>query len=538
MLACRVVTRRVLLIVVAMCALAARGESLAAFDGRCIPAGCVAPPSNTLGILGRRALPAGRLARLGATPDSHHGLLGAWGGQIRRSGTVLIPSEPVADDRLDRLEYWLKAIDRHIPGTDDDAVLGVAGWSNPQLRWLWIDTNVITQLIRNPKLVRFTVRTEGGGTASAIPYGPDQLRRLRVLACAAAGGLVSDSPCQAVAAGNATDPELRLLAAHAAEARQRHDVNYVLRRGALLHTDAVLLGPAAPAEPLSGAAAAMPQRIRMQILDGQDLGIRQSPVHWEIARMLLDYVQPPDMDRPAPSKDDMVRQWYRATAAWMQQVAEHETLHLDRGRGLFPSDADLAFLAACEHETFASPAIQVAMRTTTAPVGFSFTIGNDRTELKEAETLFRSALALRPEFPEAKVRLGRVLGLLGRHEDAAKELVHAQAVVDDPLLQYFVALFLGAEEEALGRYDSAREAYERAAAIEPMAQSPWLALSQLARRRGDRASALRALQQMFDLPSIEPERDDPWWQYHVLQARDATDLLGAVRRPFLPETRQ
>src|SRR5713101_4434113 len=40
-----------------------------------IPAGCVAPRSNTPGILGRRALPAGRLARLGATPDFHHGLL-------------------------------------------------------------------------------------------------------------------------------------------------------------------------------------------------------------------------------------------------------------------------------------------------------------------------------------------------------------------------------------------------------------------------------------------------------------------------------
>ena len=57
--------------------LTARGESLAAFDGRCIPGGCVAPPSNTPGILGRRALPAGRLARLGATPDFHHGLLSA-----------------------------------------------------------------------------------------------------------------------------------------------------------------------------------------------------------------------------------------------------------------------------------------------------------------------------------------------------------------------------------------------------------------------------------------------------------------------------
>ena len=55
---------------------AARGGSPAAFDGRCIPPGCVAPPSNTPGILRRRALPAGRLARLGATRDFHHGLLG------------------------------------------------------------------------------------------------------------------------------------------------------------------------------------------------------------------------------------------------------------------------------------------------------------------------------------------------------------------------------------------------------------------------------------------------------------------------------
>src|SRR5947207_979613 len=67
--------------------LAARGESLAAFDGRCIPAGRVAPRSNTPGILGRRALPAGRLARLGATPDFHHGLSGPVGPVRTRTST-------------------------------------------------------------------------------------------------------------------------------------------------------------------------------------------------------------------------------------------------------------------------------------------------------------------------------------------------------------------------------------------------------------------------------------------------------------------
>ena len=46
-----------------------------AFERRCIPSGCVAPPSNIPDILGRRALPAGRIAALGATMELHHGLL-------------------------------------------------------------------------------------------------------------------------------------------------------------------------------------------------------------------------------------------------------------------------------------------------------------------------------------------------------------------------------------------------------------------------------------------------------------------------------
>src|SRR5438034_5255260 len=67
---------------------AARGATPSAFERRCIPSppqrgsrvgdpgsGCVAPPSNIPDILGRRALPAGRIAALGATMELHHGLL-------------------------------------------------------------------------------------------------------------------------------------------------------------------------------------------------------------------------------------------------------------------------------------------------------------------------------------------------------------------------------------------------------------------------------------------------------------------------------
>lgn len=63
-------------------ALTACGERPAAFDGRGIPVGGVAR-SSTLGLLSRRALPAARLGRLGATPDVHHGLLSLRDARLR-----------------------------------------------------------------------------------------------------------------------------------------------------------------------------------------------------------------------------------------------------------------------------------------------------------------------------------------------------------------------------------------------------------------------------------------------------------------------
>jgi hypothetical protein len=56
-------------------ALAARGESPTAFDGRCIPTLGVARRLNIPDIRPPHALIAGRLARLGAACDFHHGLL-------------------------------------------------------------------------------------------------------------------------------------------------------------------------------------------------------------------------------------------------------------------------------------------------------------------------------------------------------------------------------------------------------------------------------------------------------------------------------
>ena len=274
----------------------------------------------------------------------------------------------------------------------------------------------------------------------------------------------------------------------------------------------------------------------MDIADGQAINFGQSVVHWEIARMLLDSVRPRGSDREAPGRDDMVRQWYRATAAWMQLREEHDKVHLDRARELFPADPDILFLSGCQRETYAGSAIQNAARSAVVPSGARLDVGTDRTELREAEALFRRVLEIKPDHAEARLRHGRVLEALGKQAEAAVELRRAVADLTDRQMLYYAGLFLGAAEEGLGNRDAARVSYDRAAALFPMAQSPLLALSQLARRYGDRGGALRAIDRLFALTGNElGARDDPWWQYYVAQARDADDLLVAVRQPFLTE---
>ena len=118
-------------------------------------------------------------------------------------------------------------------------------------------------------------------------------------------------------------------------------------------------------------------------------------------------------------------------------------------------------------------------------------VGSERVELHEAEGLFQRVLEPRPGYAEARMRHGRVLGGLAKHTEAASELRRVVTALTDPQQLYYAELFLGAEEAALGNREAARAAYDRAAELFPQAQSPLLALSEIARRSGDRNGALR-----------------------------------------------
>lgn len=236
--------------------------------------------------------------------------------------------------------------------------------------------------------------------------------------------------------------------------------------------------------------------------------------------MLLDAVK---VETPGP--DDMTRRWYIATAAWMQKTEQHDTEHLRRARAMFPGDADIQFLSGCQQEVYASPSVQSLVRSAVLPTGVSLDVPKEAVALRDAEDLFRRAVALDPRASEAHLRLGHVLLARGKPREAVEELARADNQNGDPVLHYYAALFLGVAQEALGQLDEARDSYARAARIAPRAQSPYLALSALAIRRGDRAGAVRELEPMLAFAPEPFGRDDPWWIYYVVQARDADRLL-------------
>ena len=426
---------------------------------------------------------------------------------LNADGAVAQSSHPdERSPRISMLEAWLSAVDRHRPGAFDLSVGLVSGLNQDQLRLIWIDVRTIVSMVRVPDVSAFYI-TEGSGASPPRPdgssrrvlYTSGELRHLRQLA-------------ETVSSDGRPGPE-----------------NDVLKRGALLHADvAVGIKPRTGLPDRPG-----PGGLTLFMNDGQQIGLQNTINHWDMGRRLLDAVRPVDsksslQTRPDPGADDFVRRWYIAGAAYMTRMRNIELAHFTRALQLFPNDPDLLFFAASAHESFAGVRTQAVMKSIKARRDVTFAVKDEGGELHQAEQLYKRALERNPNFVEARIRLGRVLGQRGRHDEAIEQLKQG-LTIGEALLQYYANLFLGGEFEALGNGAEARRSYERAAAIEPLAQSPLFGLSRLADQAGDRAAAREAIARVLKLPPNDHQRTDPWWVYEVAQSRDVDKLLADIR---------
>lgn len=364
----------------------------------------------------------------------------------------------------------------------------VAGWSTAELETVVADVKKLAALLGSFRLGK-------AGLQSAIRlYGrPLSVWQIQELF-------------------NLTDAELKADAG-----------NRILRRGAFLHADVALLA----AEDFSrsgsqGSAAAF------VVEDGRSQGRRYQTVHWKLGRSLLSAITPDE------SRDPTALLWYRAASAFLLSEGGFSEAypHLASALTVFPDNAELLIDSAYMHQRFSAPEIQAAVQSISEQRRINLDVGSLKNELELAERFFRLALVVQPDRTDVRIRRGRVLGLLGRHDEAASELLKAMAGNPTREFLYYARLFLGREEEALGHLDAARASFESAAELYPRAQSPRLGLSWLARKAGDRSGALGALQYFTDGASAESARPDPWWDYYEVHLNDAVQLLGQLRDAF------
>ena len=140
---------------------------------------------------------------------------------------------------------------------------------------------------------------------------------------------------------------------------------------------------------------------------------------------------------------------------------------------------------------------------------------------------YEAAIAMPDVSAEARVRLAWFLHRIGRHGEA---IVHLNRVAREPIpersLRYLRQLFLGHVLMALGEKAQASNAFEAARREMPGAQSPRVALMNLALLDDNRVAA-EALAE--DIQSPSTTSSDPWWGYWQGQYRLHSAALERLR---------
>ena len=377
---------------------------------------------------------------------------------------------------------------------------------------------------------RFTVRPEGATAIdSRCATRRSQLRRLQVLGVRRRRAGVRDVDA-CVDAGDELDPELRQTrgAGPAPRIARRRQLHHAPRRNRAQRRPRCWRRRRwwrqATSAGRSGRGRTVPhgdlrrQRNRSAPVGGA-LGDRA-----DAARLRQAARQRP----PIPGTTRWSRQWYRATAAWMQlKRRSRQGAPRSRARAVSRRSRHPVSERAASAKPTRARRFRARCESAVLPDRVTFDVGSDRAELREAEAMFRRALQIKPDHRGSAAALGRVLGLLGRHAEAAVELRQAVGELTGSrrLLLLRRACFSARRKRrwasatprstpTIGRPSCIRWRNRRCSRS---ASSPGAAA--IGPRAARNPAGVRAAGERRD------ENDDPWWTYYVAQARNTDELL-------------
>lgn len=403
---------------------------------------------------------------------------------------------------FDQTQTWLRIARTHTIGTVDDAARTVASWSPAALQQVLDDAQLIRLLV-------VTAARQGrtGGGQGPKTWVEFRGRRLTLQQLSPLLGFQPGDP------DGALDPAALAAPDGAAE----RAIARIMIQAAMLHTDIVM----ASAADLPPPAPSRSPTTVIQLRDGRESVVSNPAVHYAIAREAIGLVL------PTTAGTMVARKWYTATLAYLQGERNYAALlpQLETARVTMPADPWVWMMSGVAYENLAAPAVQSA----TASSGSGARLEAPMILFARSEQLFRHTLMLDPLRTEARLRLGRVLDLTGRHEEAAEMLALAEKGLTSDLLRYYAALFVGRAAESSGKTDDARRAYERAMTLFPQAQSPRLALAELAWRDADHTLALSGMHTLF-ITAHGDRSTDPWWIYDVSLVLDWAQLVTDMRQ--------
>lgn len=420
-----------------------------------------------------------------------------WRARVARIAAVCVLCLPTGVDAAQRggpewtpalLDQWVVAVETHSAGRVDPPLTGAARWSSDDLRRLWVEAQILLEIVGDPRRTRFEVEP--------LVYDRRTLNHVRTF-----------RPAER-AAIDALAARVRLVG-----------TTVFVTRAAMVHTDLVTL--AADAVRASAGATTMGAPMLMLVGDGGSAGAESVSLHWMLARMLLV------RGVPLPGLDLFVRDWFRATLAMAQATEIFDSVHLRVALRVLPDDPVVLLLAGCAHEALATPLFQAFAAAARTRV-MRPDVESAERELRRAEGYFRRALEGDPGLSEARVRLGQVLGAQGRHADSRRELELAVQAPLEPAMAYFAALLTGAAHRALGDAAAAEAAFRRASVLAPDARTPQLALAGVLRDLGDREGSAASLARALTPPSMH-DAIDPWWRYRGIRGHGSATWLDALR---------
>jgi tetratricopeptide (TPR) repeat protein len=230
-------------------------------------------------------------------------------------------------------------------------------------------------------------------------------------------------------------------------------------------------------------------------------------------KAVRDYIEGMD---DASSRRAFEKKWFLAVSHQLRDLHRYKSAWelLEEAREKFPEDLEIRMEIAAVWEIEGCH--------------------DEARLLDRAENEYRTILQIKPDLVEAHLRLGRVLQLQGRVEEATREIKSILDHADDARTELIAYILLGNIHNQRGELAKEVESFRAAVEIDPHSQIAALALSHALHRAGDLAGSQRIIERLLTRTESKSGNPNEWWSFQLASSEQLDSLLEDMREDLSP----